>query len=72
MYDQYLSVCSVIDQEQLSMEIPDFFIGPTGNMVASSGDKTRNSDIVGKYARHSEVSATYSKKIIIVKVEKKK
>ena len=54
------------------MEIPDFFIGPTGNMVASSGDKTRNSDIVGKYARHSEVSATYSKKIIIVKVEKKK
>ena len=65
MYDKELSICSVIDQEQISMEIPDFFVGPAGNMVAYSGDKTRNSDIVGKYARHSEVRATSLKKIIL-------
>lgn len=47
---------SVIDQEQASMEIPDYVINSFG-VMSISGLKPRNSDIVGKYARHSEIDS---------------
>lgn len=55
----------MIDQEQYSMEIPDYVINSLG-AISTLGLKPRNSDIVGKYARHSEVTNMISGRIFFI------
>ncbi|XP_062583670.1 carboxypeptidase B-like [Saccostrea cucullata] len=47
---------SVMDQEEASMEIPDYVIDVTGAM-AFPALKLRETDIVGKFARHAEMDS---------------
>ncbi|XP_061190815.1 carboxypeptidase B-like [Saccostrea echinata] len=47
---------SVIDQEQSSMQSPDYVIDSTGAIITPLNNP-KNQDIVGKFARHSEIDS---------------